>query len=182
MPNNVLIWNDISLTLSLTFDQTGFPLKQGEYWDVISSTAPPDPGQGTPNFVMWVNDNDGINDDLTYWWNIDVTLPDGTYLFTAQVQEQGDFDGCTKSVSTKRTQSPGEWDDPWNYREGSLGPPHVITVNEGTYEIGCVWQTLALGAWGFNFNIWNYENEEASQAKRKEFKEKVRALPPRRRR
>jgi hypothetical protein len=105
MTNRVYIWNQTPPELSLTFNQLGSPLEEGENWGVLSTTAPFE-NSGNPTDVMWVNNSEGIKDNLDYWWDINLTLPDGTYLFTAQPREVGDAIGSDKSISTQRTQQP----------------------------------------------------------------------------
>ncbi|MET7989235.1 MULTISPECIES: hypothetical protein [unclassified Streptomyces] len=143
MSNVVFLTNTTSDDLSLTFTpySSCTPLQKGEYWDLETTVAPS--GQGSQ--IMWLDDNVGLQDGCNYWWDIDVTTVDGgTYLFTAQVQEYGDFSGCDKSISTKRTQQP-EWNDPWITAETTGPPIRTFTVGDRNYELTYEWAVNGLG-------------------------------------
>ncbi|MFE6821665.1 hypothetical protein [Streptomyces sp. NPDC057690] len=136
MTNYVRMRNLTQETFSLTFTpySSCTPLQKGEEWDVDQFTVPPWDDWAD---VMWSNDNVGLQDGCYYWWDIDVYSPVGTYLFTAQAQELGDYSGCDKMISSKRTQQP-EWNDPWVTEKGQ-GTNHTVTVDGHNYEIGYFW-------------------------------------------
>ncbi|WP_018637627.1 hypothetical protein [Parafrankia elaeagni] len=175
MTNQMYVWNQMPPTLSLQFSQLGAPLEQGKYWDVLSESAPYE-DSGNPTDVMWVDNSEGIKDNLEYWWDIDVSLPDGTYLFTAQPREIGDAVGSDKSISTKRTQ-PDEWNDPWITTEENWGPNHIVSVDGQSYEIQYVWDSMGtIQDWCFSFWVSPPSTDEERQRRREEMLAKTRAL------